>query len=839
MTSALTAINRFVNRVAHLREQKFFNATVQELVSLCRAQQAVVACVNTDKTKLVTQAVYSKGKILANFSYRIQDAPCANTLSQGFCVIKQGLQHQFPLANQLRQWQAKAYMGVCIQSQEGEPLGVCMLTFEQGIEPDWRRELLTSLKGLLAKELEQNSGASFLKDAPSIGRIGSWEVDLADMAVQWSEGAYLLFDLEPYSQIMTLDKLAKYIVPGDRKKMQAKLKQLAQGQIASPYSFYYRIISARGIPKWLNANVSVIKDNQGRIVKLSGITQDVTRQKVMQRRGEEKDKLLETIVNSFPVSLMRLEVDGSISWINPCGRKLLGYGELDKLNVRQITYPEDGLKTRSQYKDLLKGVEDSFSVNKRYLTKTGDLVLANANVTAVRNQKGDTEYFIVMLQPSKAEEKPRVITGVDLLTQLPNRRSFHLELNTRVRLGPEKKFALLHLNLDDFKSVNNNLDHLSGDQLLKRVAGRLKTRLRKQDYLARLGGDEFSFIIPDIVSKRQAEVFAKQILGAFSQGFRLENQQLYISACMGITLFPADANCSENLMQNADQALFAAKKSGRNQRVCYQSEMARTAQRQHELRVDLAEAIKEKNLTVFYQPIIENLSGKTTKLEALVRWQHPIHGFISPDVFVPLAEESGLIQQLGELVLEQACFEVNQLHKEGFTHIEVSVNRSTLEFQTVDLLASEWIEVIKRSGLRPNAVTMEITESLMMSNGSRHIQRLEALKKAGINIAIDDFGTGYSSLNYLRSLPADLVKIDRSFISNIPVNQQDNMLLNGIIDIIHNLGMKVVTEGVEHPEQLAYLQQQGCDFFQGFLLSRPLPFESLREFLQQQRPRLV
>ena len=376
---------------------------------------------------------------------------------------------------------------------------------------------------------------------------------------------------------------------------------------------------------------------------------------------------------------------------------------------------------------------------------------------------------------------------------------------------------------------------MAGDRLLKETTERLKYRSRDSDFLARIDGDEFAFIIPDVVNKRQAEVYAKQLQGVFAQAYQLSNQQRYITASVGITMYPEDGVSVEALMQSAEQAVFEAKRKGRNQCVTFTQDLSDAAILKHQTVVELAEAIKRGNLDVYYQPIVDNVTGEIDKLEALVRWQHPDRGFISPAEFIPLAEEGGLIQSLGEYVLDQACCDLKILHEAGFPYIEMSINRSSLEFKTIDMQASEWLKVISSHNLPYGSVTMEITESLLMDMDGQYMQRINALKQAGVKIAIDDFGTGYSSLNYLRSLPADIVKIDRSFIMNIPENQQDNLLLDGIITIVHNLGMKVVTEGVETQAQLSYLREKQSDYSQGFLLCRPIPLHELLEFITQNK----
>lgn len=350
--------------------------------------------------------------------------------------------------------------------------------------------------------------------------------------------------------------------------------------------------------------------------------------------------------------------------------------------------------------------------------------------------------------------------------------------------------------------------------------------------LARIGGDEFALLVPGIVNRRQAEIYAKQVMGCFDWPFQLENQQLYISAAMGVTLWPADSKEPDLLLSNAEQALFEAKKLHVPLRL-YNGELRRNLQSRNRLQQDLANAIKYHQLSLVYQPIWDITHQRVVKLEALVRWNHPERGAISPGEFIPLAEESGLIQGLGQWILLHACADLVRLRKLGFAELQMSINRSTPEFQTIDLDAKEWLTTIIDMGLDPKSIIFEITESLLMSNQESNRQRMRALRDAGCRIAIDDFGTGYSALSYLRSFPIDVVKIDRAFVRSIPEEKQECLLLDGIINLVNSLGMSLIIEGVETRDQLAYLQARQCAFIQGYLFSKPLAFDDLVTYLQR------
>ena len=592
----------------------------------------------------------------------------------------------------------------------------------------------------------------------------------------------------------------------------------------------------------------------------------------------EYHDFLHTMMSHAPVGIGKLDLNGKILWTNPAIEKMLGYSQSELLHrtAAELNHPEDWLRSAACYEELKRGERTAFTQEKRYLHRDGQVLWGRVTVTLVRDDQLQPDYLMVVLEnidPLKrhaeqlklshrvydnlseailvCDADSRIIsvnpafeqiTGYseeEVCGQRPSMlksglhdQAFYADMyHALERVGVWRGEVWMVLDLNNFKAVNNSMDHHAGDALLREVSDRLVSRVRTEDLVARIGGDEFAFLVPGIVNRRQAEVFAKQVIGGFARPFMLANQHLYVTATIGITLCPGDGLESDELLRNAEQALFAAKRQGRLLG-SYCASMREEVRQRHQMQQDLAEAIKLEQLTMAYQPIWDNRSGRVAKLEALVRWYHPHWGQVSPADFIPLAEEAGLIQGLGALVLWQSCRDLARLQQSGFPDLQMSINRSTLEFQTIDPEASEWLKVIHHFGLDPADIVIEITESLLMETSDQHRVRIDALREAGCKLAIDDFGTGYSALNYLRNFPVDLVKIDRAFVRHIPFNEQDRLLLDGIINIVHNLGMQVVIEGVETREQLNFLCQKGCAFTQGYLLSRPLAYDDLTEYLQ-------
>jgi diguanylate cyclase (GGDEF)-like protein/PAS domain S-box-containing protein len=412
----------------------------------------------------------------------------------------------------------------------------------------------------------------------------------------------------------------------------------------------------------------------------------------------------------------------------------------------------------------------------------------------------------------------------DTLTGLPTRALLNERLAHQLNHSKRKKqvMALLLLDLNRFKLINDTLGYAAGDLLLQIVTTRLKSCVREVDAIFRLGDDEFAIILEDIAQPQDAARVAKRVLSICSLPFQLTEQEIYITISIGISLFPSDGEDVETILKNAEAAMQRAKELGINNYQHYKPAMNVKAFEQLTLEHNLRKALRENEFIVYYQPLIDLLSGQLTGSEALVRWKHPELGMIQPGRFIPLAEETGLILPLGEYVLRSACEQTRTWQQKYCKSLSVSVNLSARQFQQQDLvlLVSKALE---DSSLQPGQLELEITESLGMKNPELTLKTLNELKAMGIRISIDDFGTGYSSLSYLKKFPIDTIKIDRSFVSDIHHDSNDAAIVLAIIALAHSLGLKVIAEGVELKEQADYLKHHGCEKVQGFLYSQPLP----------------
>ncbi|MDF2724812.1 MAG: hypothetical protein K0Q59_4487, partial [Paenibacillus sp.] len=418
----------------------------------------------------------------------------------------------------------------------------------------------------------------------------------------------------------------------------------------------------------------------------------------------------------------------------------------------------------------------------------------------------------------------------DSLTELPNRELFKDKLTTALAKRKTKGLAVLFLDLDQFKQVNDTMGHDTGDLLLKTVAERISATIEDEVLLARMGGDEFAILIPNVTAADKVNQVCHAIFDCLQEGILLGPHEIFTTTSIGIALFPTHGMSSEVLMKNAEAAMYRAKLQGRNNFQYYLAPEKTEAQiERFAMESMLRKALEKDELLVYYQPRIHTKSEKVVCVEALVRWQHPQLGVIPPKDFIPLAEETGLIVQLGEQVLRKACVQIKKWHDEGMEELSVSVNLSPLQFRQQhlpDIIG----RILRQAGIKPKYLELEITESAAMQNVNRNIHMLRELKEMGVKISIDDFGTGYSSLSYLKRFPIDALKVDRSFISGIHEDADDAAIVNAIIVLAKTLKLKVTAEGVETEQQYLYLQQQNCDEAQGYLFGKPMPPELFEEW---------
>ncbi|ARS50129.1 EAL domain-containing protein [Ectopseudomonas hydrolytica] len=436
----------------------------------------------------------------------------------------------------------------------------------------------------------------------------------------------------------------------------------------------------------------------------------------------------------------------------------------------------------------------------------------------------------------EAENSLLRMAQYDFLTGLPNRQQLQQQLDQILEDAGrlQRRVAVLCVGLDDFKGINEQFSYQSGDQLLLALSDRLRSHSGRLGALARLGGDQFALVQADIEQPYEAAELAQSVLDDLELPFLLDHQEVRLRATIGITLFPEDGDSTEKLLQKAEQTMTLAKSRSRNRYQFYIASVDSEMRRRRELEKDLRDALALNQLHLVYQPQVDYRDHRVVGVEALLRWQHPQHGFVAPDLFIPLAEQNGTIIPIGEWILDQTCRQLREWHDQGFTDLRMAINLSTVQLHHAELprVVNNLMQVYR---LPPRSLELEVTETGLMEDISTAAQHLLSLRRSGALIAIDDFGTGYSSLSYLKSLPLDKIKIDKSFVQDLLEDEDDATIVRAIIQLGKSLGMQVIAEGVETVEQEAYIIAQGCHEGQGYLYSKPLPARELTLFLKQAR----
>ncbi|HYD94449.1 MAG TPA: EAL domain-containing protein [Noviherbaspirillum sp.] len=519
------------------------------------------------------------------------------------------------------------------------------------------------------------------------------------------------------------------------------------------------------------------------------------------------------------------------------GRAMLGYGENDigsKLeNWLAITHPEDQERVRANTMACVQGRIPFLSCEYRVRCRDGSWKWLLARGAVVnRDADGRATRMVGTTIDISSEQEILRRANFDSLTNLPNRNLFRDRLEQEVlnaaRTG--KLVALLFIDLDRFKEVNDLLGHAAGDKLLRECALRIRSCVRAADTVARLGGDEFTVILIDLDGRAHVESIAQKILGVLARPFDLENERIHVSGSIGITMHPEDGTDPERLVRNADQAMYVAKNSGRNQFRFFTRSMQEQAWRRITMIGELREALPRNQLQVYFQPIVDLRSGRIEKAEALLRWQHPQKGVLQPSDFIGLAEESGLINEIGNWVFMQAAAWSKRWTELTGSIFQISVNKSPVQFMHRKN-ALNWGRHLREQGVAWNSISIEITEGMLFNTSSNTADQLLGMRSAGIQVAIDDFGTGYSSMAYLKKFEVDYLKIDQSFVRGTAVNSSSRTIAETIIVMAHKLGLKVIAEGIETPEQRDWLVQAGCDFGQGFVFSHALPADQFERML--------
>jgi diguanylate cyclase (GGDEF)-like protein/PAS domain S-box-containing protein len=678
-----------------------------------------------------------------------------------------------------------------------------------------------------------------LTSMQSLAQVGGWEVDVQADQVFWTEGAYRIFETsqQEYTPTTSMGTIERFFTP----ESVASLRVSYAGDALS-HDLELQAVTAKGRRIWLHSVGTSLRED-GRLLLRTSVIQNITETKAAQAALLEAENLWKLALESTGDGVWDWHIKTNTEYLSKRLLEIYGFTERelddDPEELDRRTHPDDRDQMDLDREAHFSGQAPTYHNEHRVLCKDGSWkwVLSRGMVIS-RDAEGRPLRMIGthtdITERKNAEALIRQQAFFDTLTGLPNRRMLRYRLEQEIKRCRRDglQLAILFIDLDHFKEVNDTLGHDSGDQLLVEAANRLKHCVRDSDTVARMGGDEFTIILTDITNISHLEPLLQKILRSMDALFQIDEEQVFVSASIGVTLYPLDATEIEDLLKNADQALYAAKGQGRNRFSFFTPALQEAAQTRVRLASDLRAALNDGQFRVLYQPIIELGTGLIRKAEALIRWQHPKRGMVSPAAFIPIAESSGLIVDIGDWVFQQAAVQVEKWRRTLHPDFQISVNRSPVQFRHVDPGQASWGMQMQAMGLPGDALVVEITEGLLLDTSDVVGDQLLAFGDAGIKVSLDDFGTGYSSLAYLQKFDIDYIKIDQSFVRHLIPDSTDLALCKAIIVMAHALGMKVIAEGVETEQQRQLLMDAGCDYGQGYLFARPIGADELETLVK-------
>lgn len=581
----------------------------------------------------------------------------------------------------------------------------------------------------------------------------------------------------------------------------------------------------------------------GEVARLStaihNMVANLTREITQRGKAEEGLRLAAKVFEQNTEAIMITDSAYNIVMVNRAFSEITGYAADDVLGKNPRI-----LKSGRQSKEFYLEFYDSLHTrdywrgevwNKR---KNGEVFPEWVTVSVLRDEKGAATHYIAIYlditERKKEEERIQYLANYDVLTGLPNRYLLNDRVGQAIALAQrhQTRIAVFFIDLDHFKNINDSLGHDVGDELLKMVAQRLRSCLRRSDTIARLGGDEFVALLVDLDSEDEVAFVAEKMVDSLLEPFVVGEYRLSVTPSIGASIYPDDGDTTVQLLRNADLAMYRAKNTGRNRFEYYKPEMNVKAVQRLQLENDLRVAIVNGQLKLHYQPKVNVLSGKVVGMEALLRWQHPELGFVAPALFIPVAEESGLIHEIGEWVLRQAALQARIWQSQGYRIVPIAVNLSARQFNQSDF-ASQVQNIVREVGLDARFIELELTESMLMDLGEDSLAVMNQLNDAGFVLELDDFGTGYSSLSRLKLFPVKALKVDQSFVRDIASDPNDESIVNATAVLAHAMHMKVIAEGVETQAQLEFIKALGCEEYQGYLFSHPVPADDVVRFLSR------
>ena len=638
----------------------------------------------------------------------------------------------------------------------------------------------------------------------------------------------------PLTVALTPGWWLEHIHPEDRDRVLATFDQLPRrGELHCEYRFYFHTQGYR----WLRDQRRLSGEARDGTYEALGSWLDVTDMHSTQTRLHEREQLLRKIIETEPECVKLLDAEGTILEINPAGLMMLQSsdpGEIIGRSALDFVAPEYQSRLKSVMRQVLSGEPAILEMeiigqngrHRRVETHAAPLYGPDGRVSSVLMVTRDIS------ERADAESQVHYLAHYDLLTGLPNRALFRDRLLQAMAQAKrtDTLLAVMFLDIDHFKDINDTLGHAVGDQLLKEISQRIRACVRETDTVARFGGDEFGLIQTNLNTVEATADLADRLVATVGEAFHIDGHEIHTGASVGVTIYPFDDHNAEDLLKNADMAMYKAKREGRGRYQFYIAELNQVIQRRAAIERDLRVALQKDQFCLHYQPQLDLISGKVVGVEALLRWQHPERGDISPVEFIPVAESTGLILPIGDWVLRTACKQARAWQDKGLDPVRVAINLSAVQFRHKNL-QENIIQALNESDLEPRWLEIELTESLIMRDVRTTIDTLNNLHALGIQISVDDFGTGYSSLSYLTRFPISKIKLDKSFVRD--VDKVDGAAIARIVITLgHSLNMKVIAEGVENEAQLRFLREHACNEVQGYYFGRPMPPGAIERLLR-------
>jgi diguanylate cyclase (GGDEF)-like protein/PAS domain S-box-containing protein len=725
---------------------------------------------------------------------------------------------------------------------EGKTTGVLYFTSRDIREPDTRllqtmrvvgSQISQFLKRKRAEEVLRESEhrlTTLLSNLP--GMVYRFRNDQGWTVEFMSDGAVELTGRPPSDFVnRSVREYGEMIHPDDRQRIWDEIQEAITQR--RQFQFEYRLRTASGQQKWVWEQGRALSGSAENILRFEGFVTDITERV----HAEAEMRKLSSAVQQTADCVLITNRDGVIEYVNAAFETTTGYSRDEALG-RKPNLVKSGLHDAPFYEQMWRVILDGQTYSDVFVNrkKNGELYYEEKTITPLRDDDGQVTHFVStgkdITERMHAQERLQYLAHHDALTGLPNRVLFLDRLNHTLNRAHRhgRVVAIMFLDLDRFKYINDTLGHDVGDALLKAIAVRLRTCVREGDTVARFGGDEFAVLLEDVGQAQNVSAIADKVISAFTQPFVIESQELFVTPSIGISLFPTDGTTGAALLKNADAAMYRAKDAGKNNYQFYSVDMTAAAFERFTLETSLRHALAREEFALHYQPQIDLATGRIIGVEALVRWQHPTFGLLTPAHFITVAEETGAIVPVGEWVMRSAALQMMRWRRAGLDQLRISVNVSARQLNE-PTFTERLTQMLEETALPPEALELEITESVIMKHPDQTIERLRELNARGVHFAVDDFGTGYSSLSYLRRFPIHTLKIDKSFIQDITEDSGDAEIVKTIIAMARGLKLAVVAEGIETREQLMFLQIHGCHAGQGYLISRPLSADRMTERL--------